>query len=161
MSATLSLTTLPPEVRSAIFEDALAPNRSSDIRTVPGLSLLGTSKQIYDETRLVPFQSNTVSLPTITDSSTDATLQLLQRLSTKQLNAIRKLDLQVIGSTLDATAGTKVLRLMRLANDQWDLNLDSSALFLPAYEGDLQELALTVSSRDIAIPLADCRTGLQ
>lgn len=160
MTTTFAATSLPPEIRSAIFAHALAPIRPGDIRTIPALALLATSKQIYHETNLLPFQSNAISLPAITDSSTSATLKLLQRLSSRQLNAVRKLDLQLVGSTLDTMAAAKVLRWLRLGNDQWDLHLNSAARFLPPACGDLRELTLTVSSRDIAVPLADCSTGL-
>ncbi|ETN38588.1 uncharacterized protein HMPREF1541_06625 [Cyphellophora europaea CBS 101466] len=154
-------TQLPAEICSEIFAYALAPVKDSDIRTIPCLNLLAACKQIHNETCLLPFQSNTISLPAITDSSTSASLSLLQRLSARQLRAVRGLNLQVVGSVLDATAAAKVLRLLRLGNDQWDLTLDSAARFLPRYEGDLRELSITVSSRDIAVPLADGRTGLQ
>lgn len=158
---TLTATALPPEIRNAIFEHALTPSRPGDIRTIGCLNLLATSKQVYEEATLLPFQSNTISLPAITDSSTAPTLRLLQRLSPRQLNAVRKLDLQVVGSTLDAAAGAKVLRLLRLGPQGCDVDLESANSFLPPSEGDLRELTLTVSSRDIAVPLADCSTGLQ
>lgn len=157
----LTLTSLPPEIRRAIFEHALRPTTDNDIRTVDCLNLLAASKQIYHETCLLPLQTNTIALPAITDSSTTATLKFLRRLSTGQLNAVRTLHLQFVGSTFDAVDAAKVLRRLRLTHDDCDTVLDSAAQPLPAYTGDLRELTMTISSRDISIPLADCRVGLQ
>jgi hypothetical protein len=153
--------TLPPEIRNAIFQHALTPLARSDIRTIPCLNLLATSKQIYNETALLPFQFNAILLPTATDSNTTSTLRLLRQLSRKQLNAIRTLDLNLVGSTFDTIAAAKVMRYLRLGSDEWDLQLDLAARFLPEYEGDLRDIRLTVSARDISVPFADSGTGLQ
>jgi hypothetical protein len=153
--------TLPPEIRNVIFQHALTPLARSDIRTIPCLNLLATSKQIYNETALLPFQSNAISLPTVTDSNTTSTLRLLRQLSRKQLNAVRTIDLHLVGSTFDTIAAAKVMRFLRLGSDEWDLQLDLAARFLPEYEGDLRDIRLTVSARDISVPFADSGTGLQ
>lgn len=159
--AALSLTSLPPEIRGAIFEDTLRPSDCNDVRTTKGLNLLAISKQIYEETCLMPFQCNTIIVPPICDSSTRATYELLRRMSYEQRNAIRKFDLRVTGSTLDVALAVKVLKYLRLGNSEAELDSEIGASALPSYGGDLREVTMTVSARDIAVPLADCSVGLQ
>lgn len=160
MSA-LTLTTLPPEIRGSIFERALRSYDGEGLENIQGLGLLGASKQIHDETCLLPFQINTLSCPAITDSSTSATDQLLHRLSWQQRDAVRNLGLQVTGSTLDHSAAARLLKFLRLGNADGDVESGVAFLALPVYTGQLRNMKLTVSARDIAVPLADCSVGLR
>lgn len=156
-----TLTTLPPELRDQIYSHVLRPDDVRDLRTTRGLNLLRVSKQINAETKSLPFQISTIAAPAMTDSSTKKTLDLLHSLSWWQRDAIRHLDLQVAGSTLDVAAACKVLKDLRLGNVEGDLDPEFGNATLPAYVGDLRKVTLTISSRDIAVPLADCTVGLQ
>jgi hypothetical protein len=159
--STLRLTTLPSEIRASIFDFALRSSDDQAFADAQELGLLGTSKQIHHETHLLPFQINALVCPAITDSSTSATDKLLHRLSWQQRNAIRRIKLQVTGSTLDQTAAAKIFKYLRLGTCDGDVDSGVGFLALPSYNGQLREVELTVSARDIAVPLADCRVGLQ
>jgi hypothetical protein len=159
--ATLTLTTLPSEIRASIFDFALRSSNNQAFANVQELGLLGTSKQIHQETHLLPFQINALACPAVTDSSTSATDKVLHRLSWQQRNAIRRVELQVTGSTLDQTAAAKIFKYLRLGACDGDVDSGVGHLTLPSYDGQLRKVELTVSARDIAVPLADCRVGLQ
>ena len=156
----LTLTTLPPEVRESIFSQALRSKSPQKIATPESLSLLATSRQIYHETHLLPFQVNTVAIPASDDSSTSATDKFLHHLSRQQCNAIRSLELKYVASTLDVAAACKVLKYLRLGNAEGDLDAEMAGTTLPLYDGSLQDVSIVISARDIAVSSADCAVGL-
>ena len=93
-SHTFRIIDLPFEIRSQIFSEVLQPFTPS------ALNLLAVNKQFHHEARTLIFHSVPFTFPTYYSSSLFSCRPFLQRLAPWQLQAIRKMQLQVTESDL-------------------------------------------------------------
>ena len=121
-TSSLSITSIPPEIRSRIFYFALSPDSVSTTATIktsafnyPSLQL--TSRLIHNESQVVPFHSFPLALPAIFGSNASATLEALRRMKRWQIKSIRRVELSIIGSVYEGPEAGRVIRFLKDGND--------------------------------------------
>ncbi|OAL31601.1 hypothetical protein AYO20_08144 [Fonsecaea nubica] len=176
----------PPQARSP----SRAPNAVGDGYNVsgPGSSTRGGNnkivqsllvcRQLYQETRLIPFQVNCVKCPAVMGSNTLATKRLIDALQPFQRRAIRRLELHLLASVTEAWSLRSILRSIAGVTETEtnctlrqsgggtgdEISFDGNAETDKRPEKDsdtsLRELSVHMTTRDLLLAQADSMVGL-
>jgi hypothetical protein len=151
---------LPLELRRSIFEyvfTGLPPlfggsnlnTAKKGVSSSHSLAIFLVCRQIYTETRLLPFQLDEIAcLPTF-GSNTSGTELFLDGLKMFQRRAIRGLELSLLASVMEAWSLRAILRLLAGVDES-----DKGA------GADLRSLTIHIATRDLYLPQADSLVGL-
>jgi hypothetical protein len=138
---------IPAEIRMKIFYVALLPistHIEADIKTAAPTysSLQLTCRSIREETSLLPFQNFPLDSPAHFGTNLSTTIASLRRMQPWQVQAIRRIDLSLMGSVFEIFEAGRVITALREGSD-------------------LQQLSIQLTARDVVMPMADAVTGMR